>query len=149
MRTALLLLLAVAPATAMQTQVPLPELCFSSTRVVVAEVTSTETVWSTAPDGGLETHVWFASTKNIRGTGPETVELTLPGGEKDGLTHWVEHTPHFELDARYMLFLAPHAERGLEILGGEQGAIRIAARPGDKGASLAEVLRGLGDCHVP
>lgn len=148
MRSILLLLLFASPATALQSEMSRPELCRASTQVVVADVTSTETLWAIGEQGGLETRVWFSTQRSVRGTSKETLELLLPGGELDGLTHWVEHTPDFEMDARYLLFLAPHADRGTEVLGGEQGAIRIAAKPGDRGEALSDALRTLGDCLV-
>ena len=143
------ILLVAGPASAMQVDVPRPELCFTSTRVVLADVTSTETTWSTDADGGLETTVWFAAQKEFRGTGGDTIELLLPGGVKDGVEHWVEHSPRFIEDARYLLFLAPHAERGLQLLGGEQGAILISDKPGAPGEALSAAIRSLGDCYAP
>lgn len=145
--TALPLLAAAAPALAMQLEVPRPELCAASTQVVVADVTSTETLWSASPEGGLETRVWLTTHRTVHGHEDGTVELLFPGGTKDGLTQWVEHTPQLLEGARYLLFLAPHPERGLQVLGGEQGAVRIAARPGEPGESLAGALRSLGDCR--
>lgn len=149
MRRILPLLALTAPALALQVDVPRSELCFASTRVVVADVTSTETTWSDAPDGGLETRVWFTTTREVRGVGNETIELLLPGGVKGDVEHWVEHSPRFEIDARYLLFLAPHTDRGLQLLGGEQGAIRIADKPGAPGEALSDALRSLGACHAP
>ncbi|MCO4748194.1 MAG: hypothetical protein KC912_25595 [Proteobacteria bacterium] len=148
MRLLLLPLLFSAPATALQRDVPRPELCAASTQVVVADVTSQETVWSATPDGGLETRVWFATHRLVRGVSEDTIELVFEGGQKGDLTHWVEHSPDFVMDARYMLFLAPHKDRGLQVLGGEAGAIRIASKPNEPGESLAKVLGTLGDCHV-
>lgn len=142
------LLLLAAPATAMQIEVPRHELCAASTQVVVAEVTSMETVWAADSNGGLETRVWLHTHREVRGSSPELIELVFPGGTKDGMTHFVEHSPKLVLDARYMLFLAPHDERKTQVLGGEQGVVRIASRPTDPGESLASVLSDLGDCRV-
>lgn len=148
MRVWFFVLLLAPPATALQRDVPRPELCAASTQVVVADVTSKETLWTTAANGGLETRVWLAAHRSVRGVSGDTIELVFDGGEKGGLTHWVEHSPDLEIDARYLLFLAPHADRGLEVLGGEAGAIRIAARPDEPGESLSHALRTLGDCRV-
>ena len=143
----LLPLLLATPAVAVQLAVPRPELCAASTQVVVADVTSTEVNWAAGDEGGLETRVWLTTHKTVRGHDDANLELVFPGGEKDGLMHWVEHVPQFDMDARYLLFLAPHPEKGLQVLGGELGAVRIATKPDEKGESLAKALRSLGDCR--
>ena len=136
-------------AFGMQVDVPRAELCMAAHRVVLAEVTSQEVLWSPGSEGGLETRTWFTTKRDIRAPGPENIELVMPGGQKDGFEHWVEHSPTFVEGQQYLLFLAPHPERGLEVLGGEQGAIAIRQTPGGPGETLSSALRSLGGCYAP
>jgi hypothetical protein len=86
--------------------------------VVIAEVTSSEVRWAEGRRGGLETVVWLATTAG------ETLEIVLPGGEKDGHYTRVEDVPRLLPDRSYLLHLIA-TPQGWQVLGGEQGAVRV------------------------
>ena len=126
------------------------DLCYAADAVVIAEVTSMETVWVGGDEGGLLTRVWFAKTLSLRGdSGGSTIELLLPGGEKGGLTHYVEDTPHKpDLDRRYMLFLKNNPRGpGFRVIGGERGAVALSGQRHPDGERYLEALSSVAHCR--
>ncbi|MEE2829343.1 MAG: hypothetical protein VX498_09155 [Myxococcota bacterium] len=123
----LLSLLVPASVSALQVERSRHELCTKADAVVIAEVTSYETLWAAGDEGGLFTRVWFAPMLPIRGTtGKATIELILPGGKSGGIEHRVEDTPERpQLDRRYLLFLLRGPNGSYRVLGGEAGAVAI------------------------
>lgn len=145
-----LLLSALAPSTAhaLQPEMTLGELCEISDFVVTGEVTSGETRWAShAPEGAIERIRWIKLDDVLRGGIQGTVEVVLPGGTMGDLTHWVEDVPVLMTNARYLLFLY-EADGGLQVIGGEQGAVRIARTDTEQGASLERLRDELEDCRA-
>ncbi len=114
-------------ASALEVERTRHQLCDAADAVVIAEVTSSETVWEEGPDGALLTRVWFAPTLAVRGdAGDNAIELLLPGGVKGGIEHHVEDTPKKpQRDRRYLLFLVSSPRGGFRIIGGEAGAVAL------------------------
>ncbi len=135
------------PAFSAQLELSAPELCGLSTHVVVGEVTSTEVLWSSGPEGGLETHVWLAVEAVVHGEPVDTVEIVFPGGERDGWKHWVEDTPELVPDRRYSLFVQ-QGEHGAQVVGGDQGAMQLK-RSADVDAFSQDLQAVMGACHAP
>jgi hypothetical protein len=132
-------LLLVARALALTTPTDAGALCALADRIVVAEVTSTETVWAAGADGLLRTRDWVAVSEVLLGTddGTETLEVLRWGGRLQGLVLTVEDQAVLRVDHRYVLLLTALPDGGWRVTGGEAGA-----RPLPHGAptpGLAEV----------
>ena len=125
-----------AGALAMQMEKTRPELCSVSHHVVVGEVTDLETRWTDQEGGGIERVVHISVSDSIRGGAVDSLEVVLPGGEIDGLGHWVEDVPKLMVNGRYLLFLATAMDGKLQVVGGEAGAVRITK----DGARVGETL---------
>jgi hypothetical protein len=138
-------LLLPAEATAAELALSPETLCLHADLVVIAEVTSTETLWAEGPDGGLETRAWLAVLESVRGPAPPAVEVVLPGGERGGLRHWVEDVPVLGLDRTYLLFLVRDGEWWRPVAG-EQAAIPVRRHPKEPWPSVQEALGRLGAC---
>lgn len=137
----------VPPSHAAQLELSRPELCAIAELVVLAEVTSGETRWADDESGGIERVRWLHVHEVVSGKAPSTVEVILPGGTMGDLTHWVEDVPELLSNATYLLFLS-HVDGDLQVIGGDQGAVRIGTRdeqagePKQKALSTVEVCRG-------
>lgn len=117
-----------------------PTLCARAELAVVAEVTTVEPRWTA--QGTIETHVWLAVDRAVRGSAPETIEVVTSGGTIGQLTHWVEHAPALVRDRRYLLLLAP-IPGAWRVVGGELGAIALGADGEDEAAAVTS----LGGCR--
>lgn len=150
--TSLMTVLAVAiagPSAAMQLELSRPELCGLAERVVIGEVTSGETLWAEGDTGGILRRVWLASERQLRGSGPDTVEIVLPGGTIGDVTHTVEDVPELDVDGRYLLFLSRNEAGSWQVIGGEQGAVRIQPPQGGDGERFVDALVSVGRCDAP
>lgn len=136
------------PAHALQIEMSRAELCQVADLVVVGEVTSGGTQWAShAPEGAIERIRWVRVTDVVRGVAQGTLEVVLPGGTIGDLTHWVEDVPELMINARYLLFLH-EVDGGLQIIGGEQGAVRVARRATEQGERLEALLEELEVCRA-
>ena len=124
------------PAFALQMEKTRPELCSVAHHVVIGEVTDLETRWTSEPGGGIERVVHVSVSDSILGEPADSLEITLPGGEIDGLGHWVEDVPKLMVNGRYLLFLATAMDGSLQVIGGDAGAVRITP----EGAKIGETL---------
>jgi len=140
------LCLASGAAWAAQHQVSRAELCEVSDLVVVAEVTSGETRWATGAAGAIERVRWLHVHDLVRGAAGETVEVLLPGGTIGATGQWVEDVPELLGNTTYLLFLDA-VGASFQVIGGDQGAIRVARRPGERGEPLADVLASVEVCR--
>ncbi|MEZ4320935.1 MAG: hypothetical protein R3F61_25885 [Myxococcota bacterium] len=129
--------LSLAPAWALQLDVPLLERCERAPVVAVVEVTSDEVRWTDGPRAELETRTWLHVHEVLKGRlDSDTVETVSRGGTlRNGLTQRVEDEATWALDGRYVVFLAPAGDRW-RTWGGELGQLRID-RPGRLEAVLA------------
>jgi len=143
--TQVLYLIALATtggADAAQLALTRQELCEHSDRVVIAEVTDIETRW--ASRGRIEHLVHLSVEKTLAGSPHDDLELLLPGGTIGDLQYVVEHAPKLLVDARYLLFVS---DRG-DVVGGEQGAIRITPAGAHVGESLETALQSVEACRA-
>jgi hypothetical protein len=136
------------PAAAMQMKLSRSELCSVSDVVVIAEVTSAETLWAPGDDGAIFRRAWLTTWRAVAGQAADTVEVILPGGEIDGVSHHVEHVPELELDRRYLLFLQRGPDGSLGVVGGEAGAVLVAPPDGGLGEPYISALASVGGCRV-
>jgi len=150
-------LLASGAAWASQMNVSRTELCGVSDLVVVAEVTSGETRWATGPAGSIERVRWLHVHDLVRGSTGDTIEVILPGGTIGATGQWVEDVPELLGNTTYLLFLdaiesttsspGKASDSSFHVVGGEQGAIRVARRAGERGEPLADVLASVEMCR--
>lgn len=143
-----LVVLTTPASQAMQLKLSPAELCRVSSAVVVVRVDSVETHWSTTQEGGLERHALVTVDQVVKGPALPGATVVLPGGTFEEFSHWVEDVPQLEAEAHYLLFLGKLPERTFEVLGGEQGAIRIATGTSWNGESLPQILSSLEGCHA-
>lgn len=139
-------LLASVAAGAAEPRLDRVQLCTRADLVIIGEVTSDETLWT--PGGGIERHAWVAVARTIRGPAQDTVQVTLPGGVLGASTHWVEDVPELHEASRYLLFLYRDAAGGLQVLGGEQGAVLIQPPDGGPGEPHLSALASVATCAV-
>ena len=100
--------------------------CDLTSHVVVGEVTDVETRWT--PEGSIERTAHVAVIETVRGERSTGLDLHLPGGTIDDLTVRVEDVPSLSENGQYLLFIAPDPQGRLIVIGGDQGAIRLAGR---------------------
>ena len=146
-RTALLSLLCL-PASAAQLPLERPALCALADVVVWGVVRDTETLWAAGSAGGIERRAFVETRRVLRGDAPPPFEVVLPGGQIGAMVERVEDVPDLRVGAEYLLLLA-RTPGGLQVIGGDAGAIRIA--PGDfgQGEPIADALASLGACRAP
>ena len=143
-----LLLMLPAVASAMQLTLTRPQLCDLSHRVVFAEVTDLETVWTGDSNGGIERHAFVTVTDTVKGQSANSLVVNLPGGQIGETGHWVEDVPNLMVNGRYLLFLAPDMDGKLTVIGGEQGAVRITKQGAKIGETLESATTSVEVCRV-
>lgn len=118
--------------------------CARSALVVIGEITGQEAGFSADGSGLIETWSDVQVLRTLRGEADaETLRVVTPGGVAGGLRLTVEHAPELQVDARYLLLLAPRADgEGWRVVGGEEGATLLV-----KGAEAAAIAAG--GCHAP
>lgn len=132
-----LLLCAALPAQATDVEVmPLSKVVSLSGSVAWGTIESTTARWA---DGHheIETVLHLVDVEFIKGQGPETWDLVVPGGTLDGWTMRVQGAPEFDAGQRWMFFLLPEWKTH-PCVGIWQGAYRAVGRPG-----AAAVLGGV------
>jgi len=139
--------LGIGVAQAATLQLSRTELCELSSKVLVGEVSSQETRWSSGGAGAIERVVWVSVSTDVKGPPTSSVEVVLPGGQLQGVGHWVEDTPRLIENGRYLLFLQPIEGRWF-VTGGEQGAIRLTPQGARVGETEADALASVGACNV-
>ena len=126
-----------------EADVPVDRWCDLADLVAVAEVTSSETLWSEGPEGRLVTRWWLAVDHVVKGPKIDTIEVVLPGGTRDGLTLWVEDVPELGLDRTFVVVL--NERRGAWVPAvGRGSALAVARHPRERLPSTAEVMGRLG-----
>lgn len=142
--------LATSTSRAMQMELSRPQLCGMSTTVVLAQVTSVDTVWSTAQVGGLERHAFLDVDHALAGTKIKGGVVVLPGGTMGDFRHWVEDVPELEVGVPYVLFLKalPEADGTFEVIGGEAGAVQVADDTSWAGETLVHITKSLEGCDA-
>jgi hypothetical protein len=139
--------LGIGVAHAATLQMSRAELCELSSKVLVGEVSSQETRWSAGGSGAIERVVWVSVSTDVKGQPSSSVEVVLPGGELEGVAHWVEDSPRLIENGRYLLFLQAIEGRWF-VTGGEQGAVRLTPHGARVGETDADALSSVGACNV-
>ncbi len=124
------LFLAVAPswlwataALALVEKMDTPQLANRASRILIGTVTDKVSRWEAQGEGRvIWTIVTLSIEHQIKGIGPETLTLRVPGGTVDGITEWVSDAPEFEPGERAVLFLQ---EPGFPLVGWKQGKFTI------------------------
>jgi len=144
MRSALLsLFLLWVPQGSLAAQVALtrPQICEHAHRIVVGEVTDIEA--RIGSEDRIERRVQLRVERTLKGPVSDEAVVTAPGGTLGGISLWVEHSPVFLTEARYLLFLSADGT----VVAGEQGSVRIT-RPGAfVGETLDSAVQSLEGCH--
>jgi hypothetical protein len=112
-------------AEAFRLAVPLSELCGLSTLVVVGEVTTLSSQWSSQAQGSLETMADVSVVQVLRGGPRSDVVITSPGGEMGDLVQTVEEAARLRVDVRYLLLLTARPHGSFVVTGGEAGAVPV------------------------
>jgi hypothetical protein len=98
------------------------ELTARADSILVGEVT--DIVCHQESEGNIYTQVTLAVEQTIKGQKKEAVNLSVPGGELNGQTLWVEDAPSFQRGERVVVFLEER-EGIFTVVGGFQGKFTI------------------------
>ena len=115
-----------------------------SEHVLLAEVTDIETRWT--DEGTIGRWAHLAVVDRVKGTHADGVDVWLPGGTMGDLSLRVEDVPDLMANARYLLFLGTGPSGRLEVLGGDQGHIRIL-KGGVRSETRADALASVEVCR--
>ncbi len=124
-----MLLVAAAPARAMQEDLTADQLAARAERIVRAEVTSLETRWAGTEAGDLETVAWVSVEQTLKGEQAHTLAVVLAGGRHGDLGAWVPDEPTLLADRRYELSLVRDDLGRWRVLGGPRGAVPLDPLP--------------------
>ena len=118
--------LIAAPASlAIMTQATMADLTAGATGIVQGKVLSVISEWD--PEGKtIFTYVTVDVSQWIKGSGPKTVTVRVPGGEVGDVGLWVEDTPVFFQGQEVIAFLEPSNEaQVMQVKGWYQGKFTI------------------------
>ncbi len=135
----LIVLLAAVPAFGASVPLSIDAMSRGARAVVVADCISTVSRAvnpSVGPRSGIVTDVTLSISDAITGTSGNTVTITQPGGEVDGIGLVVTEVPTFTRGGRYVVFLGANGQ----VFGAAQGALALA---GDRVGSSREPLSSL------
>ncbi|NCG19165.1 MAG: hypothetical protein GWP91_09145 [Rhodobacterales bacterium] len=136
-----------ASAQASQMQVSRSQLCTVSSAVVVARVIDQETRWTDHADGGIERLVFLDVSNVVAGALGDKAQVVLPGGTLGAQRHWVEDVPNLLVNGTYLLFL-DQVDGLWQIVGGDQGAVRLQTDRQRMGETATEALGSVEVCHA-
>lgn len=119
------LLLLAPQSSALMQKATLAQLTAGSTGIVQGEVTNVKSQWD--PSGKtIFTLVTVTISDWLKGTGPKTVTIRVPGGEVDGVGLAVEDMPVFVKGETVITFLEPSGEQSvMKVKGLHQGKFTI------------------------
>ena len=101
----------------------LKQLTDKAEKIVLGTVNDVNSRWETEAGRNLIfTYVTIGIETYVKGRGPDTITIKIPGGKVGNITQEVSDTPRFELNEKVLLFLQ---EGGLQIVGGHQGKFAI------------------------
>lgn len=135
----MVLLLAAAPAlAALARPLTIEALARESDAVVRGRVERRESRWS--PDRlRIHTLVTVQVSAVWRGSAPERVVVSTPGGEVGDVGQWVDAAPTFADGEEVVVFLSRRPSGDFEVRGMRQGKFRVegdTARPGLEGVAF-------------
>ena len=115
------ILLVTGPLEAGVRPLTLAELCASSTRIVVGNVTAVQCRWQGTI---IVTDITVAPIENLKGAGTDPVTFTIPGGTLGGATLRVSETPKFAMGEQVVVFLRPGVAP-CDVFGWHQGKFTL------------------------
>jgi hypothetical protein len=136
-----MILLLAASALQATTLIPmfLDDLTAASQTVVYGKVIGSRTEWD-AGHKWIYTIYTIQSSEYLKGSLGPSFELTIPGGERDGVELIVEGAARLESGQEAVLFVWTGPDGKHQVTGFEQGAVPVATDP-SSGAKVA--ARGL------
>ncbi|MEN6341479.1 MAG: NosD domain-containing protein [Methanospirillum sp.] len=122
---ALLLALVLLAGGVQALTIPMDDaaLATGADEIVRGEIANVSCRWN-ANHTQITTSVDVRVKARAKGTGPETLTLTVPGGTVDGVTEWVEDQPVLAPGAEAFVFVR-HGAAGSRVYGGSEGAVPI------------------------
>ena len=103
--------------------------------VAVGTVTATKAEWDQNKTR-IVTRVTMSVSEYLKGGAGNTMTITLPGGEVDGVGEWYSHSTRFKQDEDVVVFAERDTRGDLRVAGGSQGKFSIMR---EKGTSMARV----------
>lgn len=102
------------------------ELTRSAEVVVVGKVTDVRSQWS--PDRSrIYSTVTLAVDQHIKGDeSQQSVTISTPGGEIDGVGEIYSHTARFKTDEHVIVFAVKDRQGQLKVIGGDEGKLIVA-----------------------
>ena len=121
------LLATTVPETARCQSAALPteDLVQQADVIVVGRVTAMTSSWN-SDRSRIFTRVTLSVSQSIKGDASEnSVTVTVPGGEVDGIGELYSHTARFKEDEDVVVFAAKNSKGELNIVGGDEGKTTI------------------------
>ena len=153
MKRAVLLLCLPLTASGAQIEFTRTQLCERAHSIVVGELTDIET--RPSADGSLERWVHLTVSETLKGAAISDVTVTAPGGTLNGMSVWVEHSPVFSTEAKYLLFLeAPDTSASADsaptytVVADEQGTVRLTPEGALVGETLESAMLSIEACRA-
>lgn len=110
--------------------------------IVVGKVTAMNSEWS-SDRSRIFTRVTVSVDQHIKGaTSVNSVTITVPGGEVDGIGEVYSHSARFKEDEEVVVFAARDRKGQLQVVGGDEGktTVRKEAETGRQLVSDSESL---------
>jgi len=123
--TILALVLLAAQSDALMQKAKLEQLTAGSTEIIQGVVTDVKAEWD-PPGKTIFTYVTVSVSGWLKGIGPKTVTIRVPGGEVGGVGLVVEDMPHFVKGETIITFLEPDSEQSvMKVKGLHQGKFTV------------------------
>ena len=117
----MLLLMNVINVHATVEPLNLREMTERADKIVLAKVIKSRSAWQTE-ERRIQTTITFQIEGYIKGSGPEQITVTLPGGQVGDITEVVSDVPTFSLDERAVLYLQ---NQSFPLVGWHQGKVVV------------------------
>lgn len=93
--------------------------------IIIGKVTAMNPEWS-RDRSRILTRVTIAVDQHIKGEASEnSVTVTIPGGEVDGIGEVYSHFARFKLDEQVVVFAAADRQGQLQVVGGDEGKATV------------------------
>ncbi|MFH0767968.1 MAG: matrixin family metalloprotease [Chloroflexota bacterium] len=132
-----LLLFSSKTTQALMLKLTLEDMANQADSIVVGSVVQSSSAWN-AEHTRIYTTVTIAVEEAIKGVTGNTVTITVPGGEAEGITEYVSDVPSFEQGERAVVFLDQVSDTRFEVYGQVQGKFNIDEQGEVGGIPLAQ-----------
>jgi|GEM_PF-4921153 len=117
------------------------DLYAGSDSIVAGTVTRQASEWN-ADRTRISTRVTVAVKQTVKGPGaPDTIEVSVPGGEVGEIGEWVSDSPRFDTGEDILLYLKQSAGAALQVYGGSGG--KLSLPPGKVESMSFQELEGI------